>query len=288
MNKSIPYNNSSIYYRVEGNGVPVILIHGFAEDGAIWNDLAERLKDKFKLIIPDLPGSGKSTLMNSEPALPAGRSSIVDGGWSIELFAESIYKIIQQESVSSLIMIGHSMGGYITLAFAEKYPHLLSAFGLFHSTSYPDSEEKKEARRKSITFIRQHGAAKFIEQSTPNLFSENFKKKHPDIVQEQVALYTNFSASVLVQYYEAMIERPDRTEIVKKFKGPILFIMGKHDTAIPLEHSLQQCHLPNLSYTLILENSGHMGMLEEAEKSGHFIENFLTEIEIANPYQRYS
>ena len=274
MNKSIPYNNSSIHYRVEGKGEPIILVHGFAEDGAIWDDLTDRLKDKFKLIIPDLPGSGDSPMIDSK--------------WSIDFFAECILAIVQNESISSSIMIGHSMGGYIALAFAEKYPHLLKAFGLFHSSSYPDNEEKKEARRKSIAFIRQHGAAKFIEQSIPNLFSENFKKKHPDIVQEQVARYTNFLDSALVQYYEAMIERPDRTEILKQFKGPILFIMGMHDTAIPLEHSLQQCHLPNLSYTLILENSGHMGMLEEAEKSSRFIENFLTEIEIVNPYQRYS
>ena len=281
MNKTIPYNNSPLHYSVQGKGAPVILVHGFGEDGAIWDDLADRLKDKFKLIIPDLPGSGKSSLVNSE-------LSIVKGDWSMEFFADCIQAILQNESVASSIMIGHSMGGYITLAFAEKYPHLLKAFGLFHSSSYPDNEEKKEARRKSIAFIQQHGAAKFIEQSTPNLFSENFKKKHPDIVQAQVALYTNFSASALVQYYEAMMERPDRTEILKQFKGPILFIMGKHDTAIPLEHSLQQCHLPDLSYTLILENSGHMGMLEEAEKSSHFIENFLTEIEIVNPYQRYS
>ena len=281
MNKSIPYSNSTLYYRVEGNGVPVILVHGFAEDGAIWDDLTERLKDKFKLIIPDLPGSGKSPLIDSKHALPAGR-------WSMEFFADCILAILQNESISSTIMIGHSMGGYITLAFAEKYPHLLKAFGLFHSSSYPDSEEKKEARRKSIAFIQQHGAAKFIEQSTPNLFSENFKEKHPEIVQEQVTQYTNFLAPALVQYYEAMMERPDRTEILKTFKGPILFIMGKHDTAIPLEHSLQQCHLPDLSYTLILEDSGHMGMLEEAEKSSRFIENYLTEIEIVNPYQRYS
>jgi len=281
MNKSIPYSNSTLYYRVEGNGVPVILVHGFAEDGAIWDDLTERLKDKFKLIIPDLPGSGKSPLIDSKHALPAGR-------WSMEFFADCILAILQNESISSTIMIGHSMGGYITLAFAEKYPHLLKAFGLFHSSSYPDSEEKKEARRKSIAFIQQHGAAKFIEQSTPNLFSENFKEKHPEIVQEQVTQYTNLLAPALVQYYEAMMERPDRTEILKTFKGPILFIMGKHDTAIPLEHSLQQCHLPDLSYTLILEDSGHMGMLEEAEKSSRFIENYLTEIEIVNPYQRYS
>ena len=279
MNKSIPYNNSPLHYSVQGNGVPVILIHGFGEDGAIWDDLADRLKDKFKLIIPDLPGSGKSPMVNKKE--------------SIESMADCIHEILKSELANAspketAIMIGHSMGGYITLAFAEKYPHLLNAFGLFHSSSYPDNEEKKEARRKSIAFIQQHGAAKFIEQSTPNLFSENFKKKHPDIVQAQVALYTNFLASALVQYYEAMMERPDRTEILKQFKGPILFIMGKHDTAIPLEHSLQQCHLPDLSYTLILENSGHMGMLEEAEKSSHFIENFLTEIEIVNPYQRYS
>jgi len=283
MNKNISFNNSQIYYRVEGNGQPVVLVHGFGEDSSIWDDLINRLKDKYKLIVPDLPGSGKSSTENDQLSMEYMSDCVHE-----VLLAEQIKSPAGNESKQGAIVIGHSMGGYITLAFAEKYPQLLKAFGLFHSSAFPDNEEKKEARKKSISFIRQNGAAKFIEQSTPNLFSEDFKKKHPEIVRELVDRYTNFSEAALVHYYEAMMQRPDRTEILKKFKGPILFIMGKHDAAIPLEQSLQQCHLPEVSYVQILENSGHMGMFEEPEKTGPFIEKFLAEIEIANPYQRYS
>lgn len=104
-----------------------MLIHGFGEDAAIWNNQTEYLKDKFQLIIPDLPGSGKSEMTDD---------------MSMEGMAEVIHSIIRQEDIDACTVIGHSMGGYITLAFAEKYPDYLSAFGLFHSTAYADSDEK--------------------------------------------------------------------------------------------------------------------------------------------------
>ena len=271
MNKKIISHNGEVCYRVIGSGQPVVLVHGFGEDGSIWDQQVERLKKNFQLIVPDLPGSGNSTLFTDQ--------------CTMELLAESIHLILQQESITRCVLIGHSMGGYITLAFAEKYPQLLKAFGLFHSTAYPDKEEKKEARRKSIVFIQQHGAAKFIEQFTPSLFSEGFRQNNPQIVKEVVQRYTNFSADALVHYYEAMILRPDRTAVLERFNGPVLFIMGTFDTAIPLDLNLQQCYVPRTSFIKILKDSGHMGMLEETEKANRYLEKFLDEIEIVMPVQ---
>src|ERR1041385_6326251 len=123
MEKQVTYQYKKIFYRVIGNGKPVILVHGFGEDSTVWQNQIEFLKDKFLLIIPDLPGSGRSEMIDD---------------MSIEGIAEAIKEIFELEvskiSHSEACMIGHSMGGYITLAFAEKYPEYLNAFGLFHSS----------------------------------------------------------------------------------------------------------------------------------------------------------
>lgn len=275
MNKIITYNNTDIFYRIEGKGQPVVLIHGFGEDGTIWDNQVQELKENYQLIIPDLPGSGRSPILKQQCTMESLADSIHQ---LIKVELGNIYSPEQLKDL--LILIGHSMGGYITLAYVEKYHDQVKAFGLFHSTTYADNEAKKEARLKSIRFIQQNGAAKFIEQSLPSLFSEPFKQNNPSIVEELVQRYTNFSAEALVQYYEAMIKRPDRTILLKEFKKPILFIIGEHDSAIPLEHSLQQCHLPDESYIQLLQNSGHYGMLEEPKKATSFLKNFFAEIEI--------
>ncbi len=175
-------------------------------------------------------------------------------------------------------MIGHSMGGYISLAFAEKYSDRLSGLGLFHSSAFPDTEEKKITRKRGIQFIEEHGQAKFLEQATPNLFSKSFKEQHPDAVNEIIDHYTNFQDTALVHYYEAMMQRPDRTHILKNFLRPVLFILGEHDTAIPLADGLRQCHIPRLSYIHILRNSGHMGMIEETDKCRKILQKFLEDL----------
>jgi pimeloyl-ACP methyl ester carboxylesterase len=258
---NILIDDKPVYYRIEGKGQPVVLVHGFSEDGTVWENQVENLKNKFQLIIPDLPGSGQSP--------------INDANWSIEYFAACIRTILDKENLGSVHMIGHSMGGYITLAFADAWPDRLQSFGLFHSTAFADNEEKKTARRRGIEFIQQNGAAKFLEQSIPNLFSEDFKKKDPVTVQKILTRFTNFTAQSLVNYYEAMIRRPDRTHILKNFPRPIQFILGKYDTAVPFEQGLQQCYMPGLSYIHILEHAAHMGMWEEPLLSNAFIEGFL-------------
>lgn len=263
MIKQIQFEGKRIVYLITGIGKPVILIHGFGEKAEVWNNQVEFLKDKYQLIIPDLPGSGQSEMIDD---------------MSMEGMAEAIRYIMLKENIKSCPVIGHSMGGYITLALAEKYPGLVSAFGLFHSSAFADSEEKKATRRKGIEFIQQHGAFEFLKTATPNLFSPLTKDERPELIDKQVAGLDNFLPSSLVSYYEAMMKRPDRTDILRNTTVPVLFIMGKYDVAVPVEDGLKQCHLPGKSYIHILHNSGHMGMLEEPGNSNLILDKFLLEM----------
>lgn len=296
--KKLVYHNHSIFYRVQGNGKPVMLVHGFGETGDVWKSQVEYLQTDYRLIIPDLPGSGRSEMIDdmSMEGMAEVLKEIFDreiggplqtsskGGGLME---HSIPKENNKISGSSKVpplggfrgasLIGHSMGGYITLAFVEKYGGMLDSFGLFHSTAYADTEEKKAVRRKGIAFIKEHGAFEFLKTSTPNLFSPGFKDRHPEKVDEFIRSLNNFSAGSLVSYYESMIKRPDRTAILKNPKIPVLFVMGEFDNAIPMQDSLTQCHLPERAYINILHHSGHMGMIEETDKSNRLLEDFLSE-----------
>ncbi len=283
---TIIYQNASIFYRTIGVGKPVVLVHGFAEDGEIWNSQVDFLKDHFQLIVPDLPGSGQSELVPNA---------------SIETYAEIVKLIIDVELQKSVIpekeeadlnaknpvtsgwepgglvtIVGHSMGGYITLAFAEKYPQYLRSFGLFHSTAFADTEEKKQVRLKAIDFINDNGANAFLKTSIPGLFTKAFAEKFPEKINGLVERGKSFTAAALVQYYYAMIERPDRTMVLRDTQLPILFIIGEFDTAIPFQSSLQQCYIPAESHVHILNQSAHMGMWEETDKSNQALYTFLS------------
>ena len=159
------------------------------------------------------------------------------------------------------------------LAFAEKYPGHLHSLGLFHSGAYADDEEKKEARKKAIKFIEQNGSEAFLKTSIPGLFADAEKSKNyiDDLIEKGKA----FLPEALIQYYNAMIERPDRTAVLRSFPRPVLFIIGSSDKAIPPAHSLQQSHLPAISYIHVLRNSAHMGMWEETLKANEILAQFL-------------
>lgn len=260
MKKSIQFRGSEIAYTITGNGKPVLFIHGFAEDSGVWTEIKYDLERSYKVIIPDVPGSGQSDI------LMGSHISMMD-------YADCIKAILDDENIESVSMIGHSMGGYIMLAFAEKYPEALLSAGLFHSSAYADDSEKVTARKKSISFIIEKGPAAFLKTTIPGLFKDADKSKQH--ISDLIKKGENFTADSLIQYYEAMIARPDRTGILKKFTKPVLFIAGVYDKAIPFQQSLQQVQLPAISYVYILRNSGHMGMLEEPVTCLKILKNFL-------------
>lgn len=265
MDKTIPIQTAAnphiLFYRDKGAGAPTLLLHGFAEDSTVWDNQVHTLSTACRLIIPDLPGSGRSTPLTTPI--------------SMEEMAAIIKELLDQLEIHQCTLIGHSMGGYITLAFAALYPQRLSAFGLFHSTAYPDSEEKKATRRKAIDFIRTNGAAPFIRQSTPNLFSAHTRQHRPELIEATIAKYSGFAPASLIAYYEAMIARPDRTDVLRQFSRPVLFIIGQDDNVIPVQQALAQSWLPSISQLHILKNAGHQAMLENPEKSTQLLQEFI-------------
>lgn len=273
--KQLQYNNRSIFYRETGEGTPVILLHGFGEDGTIWEPIVEVLKNQFHLVIPDLPGSGNSEMLPGEIYDgSASNKSVMAQHPSIEDFAEIIKYIMDEISIDECVLIGHSMGGYITLAFAEKYPEKLLAFGLFHSSAFADDQQKIETRLKAIEFIKSNGVQQYLKTSIPNLFADKFKRKHPEKIEELIIAGNSFTPTALIQYCFAMINRPDRTRILQSFQKPALFIMGENDSAVPLQASLQQCHMPEISFVHILPETGHMGMIE-TPGTGNLLSGFI-------------
>ena len=264
----IEFKNKKIFCRIEGKGNPVLLIHGFGEDGRLWNKQLDALKENHLLIIPDLPGSGSSEMLD-------GNASIEDYAEAIKTLADEVIEKRGGQKEYQFSLIGHSMGGYITLAFAEKYPELLNSFGLFHSSAYADSEEKVATRKKAIDFISKNGTEAFLKTSVPNLFCEETKKEKPELITQLLNIAKTISPEVLKQYYEAMIARPDRASVLKTFPNPILLIAGKFDTAVPIHTSLEQFGIPAISTVHILQHSGHMGMWEEVTLSNSFLTDFL-------------
>lgn len=266
MIKAITYKNTALSYYVSGKGFPVVLLHGFAETYAIWKNQSGFLKNYYKLIVPDLPGSGASGLFET------GKNNL-----SIDELADSIHSIIINENIEHCIMLGHSMGGYVTLSYAEKYAHTLKAFGLIHSTAYADNEEKKQIRKRGIEMIEAYGSYAFLKTTTPNLFTTGFKETHAEIVKELIEEGRLFKKENLQQYYHAMMKRADKTEVLKKAGLPVLFVAGTEDTAAPLNHILEQVHAPEIAYIHIMNNMAHQSLLETPVELNRILKNFIDE-----------
>jgi pimeloyl-ACP methyl ester carboxylesterase len=267
------YNGSQIIYRTVGVGKPVIFLHGFGEDGSIFNYQIDFLKEHCLLIIPDLPGSGKSEILQSNIHHPVSNIQFPEA--SITDYAKCIHALLQKENIEVCTMIGHSMGGYITLTFAELYPEMLNGFGFIHSTAFADSEEKKQNRLRGIQLIAEYGGYSFLKNTIPNLFGAAFKEQFPEKVEALIEAGKQFSNEALQQYYFAMMNRTDTTAVIKGSKVPVLFILGTEDVAAPLNDVLQQAHLANCSYIHILNNVGHMGMWEATDKVNNHFFNFI-------------
>lgn len=244
----------------EGEGKAVVLIHGFGEDHTVWEHQTAFLRTHYRLILPDLPGTGRSPL--TAPL-------------SIESMAQFIYKILVSENISQATVIGHSMGGYVALAFAEKYPHMLEGLGLFSSTAKADSEEKKENRKKSIRMMEQYGSEAFLRQTLPNMFAERFRNQQNERVEQYIQRALPIPRETHIAYYEAMMARPDRTAVLKELKIPVLFFIGKNDTAVPLDNSLAQVTMPAIASIHIFDQVAHMGLWEVYEESNLALHHFI-------------
>lgn len=247
-----------------GNGYPLVLLHGFCEDHTMWDGFLASLSLSNRVLCPDLPGFGKS------PILPET---------SIESVAAAIYDWLKSKDIFECTMIGHSLGGYITLAIEEAYPQFLKSFGLFHSTALADTEEKKIARNKTIESIKVYGKDPFLKTFVPSLYNQDRLVEYSGSLEKSFKMSQSCSSEALIAYTEAMRERKDRFQIIQASSKPVLFIAGEKDNAIAIDKSI--LHQPYIKpeHFHILKDVGHMGFYEEPQKSLAFIRVFLTRSE---------
>lgn len=249
-----------VFYRKLGQGAPVLLIHGFPDDGNLWRRVMPLLSETCTVIVPDLPGTGKSIYSG--------------GGISIEELADSMLSILHTERISKVVVAGHSMGGYIALAMAANCPEIMAGLSLVHSTSQADSAEKKQQREKVIRLIRNGGKDTFIKGMIPGLFAPHFQTKDPEGVAMQIGNSLKLASGTLTGFYEAMINRPERTFVLSEARFPVQFISGKEDSVVPFDITMKLSDLPSVSFVSVYEEVGHMSMLERPESLAADLEAF--------------
>ena len=262
MYKQIEYNHKKISYKVSGNGPCILFIHGFTEDHTMWKEFAKPFERDYRILCLDIPGFGGSEVIED---------------FSVEMMAVILKEILEIERIENCYLVGHSMGGYVALAFAEQYETILKGLCLFHSHHYADTEEKKQNRAKTITFMEKWGSAAFVKELVPKLFSAKFVADNPDFMKGFIENASTYPKEGLIAATQAMIERPDRSAVLQQLSCPVLFIIGVQDEAIPTTFSEAQMQLPKKARALILDSVAHMGMYEAPVVTQIAVENWLEE-----------
>ena len=250
--RSIPYKNTSICYNDHGHGPAVVLLHGFTESQAIWDGFTPELATKFRVITIDLPGHGGSGMLGDIHRM--------------EEMAEAVKAVLDHLKVTKSIFVGHSMGGYVALAFMRMFPEGVSGLCLFHSTAAADSVEAAANRDKAIAVIRSD-RKDFLLQFVPSLFAPANRESLQPLIEELIREAQKMPAEAIIAAQEGMKRRPDCLEVLKNTTVPVLFIAGQQDMRIPCDLVLEQAKLPAVSHLLLLKNVGHMGWAEAPDES---------------------
>lgn len=242
-----------IHYTSTGQGHPLVLVHGFPNDSSAWNRVVPVLVQHYRVLLPDLPGAGKSPLP--------------DTALSLEYMATALKEMLDKENTEQAVLAGHSMGGYTALQFAAMYPERVKGISLVHSLASADSEEKKENRRKAIALIRKGEAEKemFLKGMAQNLFAEDYASRHPEVVKSIVAKGMELSAETLIAFYQAIMDRSDKRGLLPEVPFPLQWIIGNEDTATPMKDAMEQCHMARVNHVSIYKPCGHMSFLEKPD-----------------------
>lgn len=259
MNDFLAFQGHRIHYSSQGSGPVLVLLHGFLESLEIWNDFTTTLSRDFTVVRIDLPGHGKSDI--------AGEVH------TMELMAASVNAVLVHLGVSSCVITGHSMGGYVTLAFAEKYPEMVKGLVLFHSQAAPDSAEARENRNRTISIVKKNRSA-FIRQFIPELFDQRHVAQFTLQIDNLVRIASAVKDTGIIAALEGMKERTGWINFLATTKTPVLFIAGKQDTRIPYSLAIEQSGIPAHSEVLLLENVGHMGFLEAPSETMAVLRHF--------------
>lgn len=256
--KNLKLDGSSISYIDHGEGQPILLVHGFCGSSRYWEEVIPELAKEYRVIAPDLPGHGISDTLSN--------------GSTIVGMADWIKGLVDELQLGKFTMFGHSLGGYVTLAFAEKYSSQLNGFSLVHSTAFPDSDEAKKGRVANVEKVKQEGIHPLIDGLVPKLFAPEHKDEKYIERAKEIGYETKPQG--VISALQAMKERPDRNYVLENTELPVLLLAGEQDQIIPAEKTFSVTK-PNFTQSLI-KGSGHMSMYENSGELIREMQEFLS------------
>ncbi|WP_284641667.1 alpha/beta fold hydrolase [Paenibacillus silviterrae] len=239
-------NGARLAYYEAGSGQPVVLLHGFCGSSAYWDEVVPLLQTELRVIVPDLRGHGAS--------------SAPDTSSSMEEMAADIAGLLDTLALKQASVLGHSLGGYITLALAEQHADRLTAFGLVHSTAFPDDEKGKEGRLKGMQTIGEQGLPVFLEGLIPRLFAPKHVESMPEAVTKARQIGLGTSPGGAIRTLEGMRTRPDRNQVLSEAKVPVLLVAGEEDQIVAPARTFSASggHIRQA----LIAGAGHMSMME--------------------------
>jgi pimeloyl-ACP methyl ester carboxylesterase len=247
--KNILYKNTTISFTVSGEGNTIVFLHGFLENKKMWTEYITLLEKNRQVIAIDLLGHGDSDAMGYVH--------------SMEDNAHAVHEVLTHLKIKKASIVGHSMGGYVGLAFAELYPATIEKLVLLNSTSKEDNAEKKTNRTRAIKAVKQNYQS-FVSLAIANLFSEANRTRLAKEIEKakEEALKTPLQG--IIASLEGMKIRKDREALLKQNLFPVLLVLGKKDPVLNYEESISQ--IENTNVELVSFEDGHMSHIEnEAE-----------------------
>lgn len=261
MYKHTHFKNTKITYTDAGKGTVVVLLHGFLENSTMWNYLAPVLAKKNRVVCIDLLGHGQTDCLGYVHTM--------------EDMADAVHHVLSELKIRKAVFVGHSMGGYAALAFAELYPEFMKGLVLLNSTSRADSDERIANRTRAIKAVKQNYIAA-VRMSIANLFSEENREKLIDQIEwvREEALQTPLQGIIAAQ--EGMKLRKDREVLLHFAPYPIMLILGKKDPVLNYEENIEQ--IEGTQVQLVTFNDGHMSHLENQAELEKVMVRYLKEI----------
>jgi len=258
------FNGGRIHYTDYGKGRPLIFLHGYLETSEVWQSFAGKLAAGFRIITIDLPGHGHSDSFGKIHTM--------------ELMAEVVRELIVSAGLNRVFLTGHSLGGYVTLAFADLYPELLSGYCLFHSQPFADTPETIEKRMREIALAGQGNKEMFYPGNIRRMFADQNLENFSSAVQHSTEIASGLSDAGIIAVLNGMIARSSRLSVMESGAVPYLWILGAMDNYIPCEAMQKRVKLPHNARLVVLNNSGHMGFIEEEEAAVKYIINFVSSL----------
>lgn len=258
MSKFTTYKNTKIHFTESGKGTAIVLLHGFLENISMWKNLKPILDSKYRVISVDLLGHGESENLGYVHTMTE--------------MAEMVKFVLDTLNIRRSFFVGHSMGGYVALAFAEMYPDNVKGLILLNSTSRADSEEKKNGRDRAIAVVKENHQS-FIRTSIPMLFRSKCRKIHKEEIIEVKRQALTTSKQGTIAALEGMKIRNDREVLLHFGPYPKLMILGKRDPVLAYENLIDQTKGTDTE-VIELEN-GHMSLIEDKKEAEEAILNFV-------------